>query len=336
MSAGGLAHWARLSFRLQRWEVLASLAGVALLAAAMLWLSLELRRLAAGEPGCPDPAAYVPGCEAFAQRFQGLADWGTGLLYLAWGAPFGMGLLLGVPIVSREVESGTAGIAWTLSRSRARWLVARLAFAVVVLVALLAVVVLASGALAAAILPQFHLDRDFTWYGRRDWLIVARGVAALGIGVLVGAAVGRLLPALLSAAFASVLVFGGLSLGMDRWNETLAVVLDPSAMPDGAADTEGALSVGQRIKLPDGSLVAWEDAGLGSVQMIDETGALFTRFDPETGAPDPASLVGWDRQLIVPGRRYPEVLVRDSAVVTGAGAVLLLGAGAVVGRRRPA
>jgi hypothetical protein len=85
----GLVRWARLSFRLQRWEVLASVVGVAVLAALMLWFAWQLRMLAAAQPGCQDPHAYVPGCEAFAQRFQGLSDWAQGLLYLSWGAPSG-------------------------------------------------------------------------------------------------------------------------------------------------------------------------------------------------------------------------------------------------------
>jgi hypothetical protein len=211
-----------------------------------------------------------------------------------------------------------------------RWLAGRFAFALVVLVALLAVVVIASGLLAAAIVPNLHLERDFTWIGRRDWLIVARGIAALGIGVLVGAVAGRQLPGLLAAAFASVLVVTGVSLAMDRWNETLAVVLNPSRLPDGAPEAAGALHVGQRIELPSGELVSYEDTPLvGDVQMIDERGGLYTSFDEETGAPDPASFVGWDRALVVPGDRYPQVVARDSAVAIGVG-ILALGAGAAV------
>src|SRR5690606_27428884 len=110
VSAASLGRWARLSFRLQRWEVLASVAGVAVLTGLMLWFAWPLRMLAAGQPGCTDPAAYVPGCEAFVQRFQGMSGWAQGLLYLSWGAPFGMGLVLGVPIVAREVEGRTAGV----------------------------------------------------------------------------------------------------------------------------------------------------------------------------------------------------------------------------------
>ena len=52
-----IGSWLVLSFRMQRWEVLASAAGVALLSAGMLWFTLQLRALAATDPGCVDPSA---------------------------------------------------------------------------------------------------------------------------------------------------------------------------------------------------------------------------------------------------------------------------------------
>lgn len=328
----GLRRWASLSFRLQRWEVLASVAGTALLATVMLWFSWQLRGIAATEPACPDPQAYVAGCEAFAQRFQDLSGWAQGLLYLAWGAPFGMGLVLGVPIVAREIESRTAGVAWTLSRSRVWWLARRVAFAAVVLVVCLALVILASGMLAAAIVPNLQLERDFTWIGRRDPLILSRGVAALGIGVLAGAIVGRQLPGLLTGAFASVLVFAGISLAMDRWNETLAIVIDPYATTDGV--TEGSLGIGGGIELPSGELVSYAEI-TSDTQFQDETGAIYTRWDEDTGKADPASFVGWDRVRIIPGRQYPVVVARDSAMSLGVGVFATGGAVVAVRRRRP-
>jgi hypothetical protein len=96
--------WAPLLFRLNRWEVLASVAGTALLVAAMLWFTWQLRTLAAAEPACLDPTTYVEACEQSPQAFYELVSRAEWLSYLGWVAPFGMGLVLGVPLVSREIE----------------------------------------------------------------------------------------------------------------------------------------------------------------------------------------------------------------------------------------
>jgi hypothetical protein len=328
-----LASWLVLSFRLHRWEVLASVAGVALLAIAMLWFTTQLRTLAASQPGCPDPAAFVAGCEQFAQRFSDLNDWGRQLLILSWGAPFGMGLVLGVPLVAREVEHRTAGMAWTLSRSRALWLARRVAFLALVLLVLLAVVAVVSDILAAALMPTLTLDSDFTWYGRRGGLIVARGLASLAVGVLMGAAVGRLLPAMLVAAFASVLVFTGFSLGMDRWSEADAVLLP--AMNGNAASEVGERSLGWRIELTSGEVVTGDEliskAGFINVNE-DQEGRL---YDSPDGRLRPENFIGWSRELLVPGRFYQQTVLRESAASGGVAALLLLAAAGVVSRRRP-
>jgi hypothetical protein len=324
-----IGSWLVLSFRLHRWEVLASAAGTALLAMGMLWFASQLRALSASEPGCPDPAAYVAGCEQFVQRFTELSDWGRQLLLVSWGTPFGMGLVLGVPLVAREVEHRTAGMAWTLSRSRAVWLAQRVAFLALVLIGLLAVLAVVSDILASAALPTQTLDSDFTWYGRRGGLIVLRGVLSLGIGVLAGAVIGRLLPGMLVAAFASVLVFTALSLGMDRWNASEAV-----AVPYGNAEP-GALSLGQRVELTSGEIVG--SAYLASLDniVIDGDGAVYSRFDDETGLPDRSSLVGYELELFLSGERYAQVVVRESAVAGGIAVLAMLAAAAIVRRRRP-
>jgi hypothetical protein len=328
-----IGSWLALAFRLHRWEVLASVAGVAILAVVMLWFATQLRTLAGSQPGCSDPAAFVPGCEQLAQRFSELGDWGRQLLYFSWGAPFGMGLVLGVPLVAREVEHRTAGLAWTLSRSRAIWLAQRVAFLALVLVALLAVLAAVSEILAAALLPTLRLDTDFTWYGRRGFLIVARGVTALGMGVLIGATIGRVLPAMLAAAFAAIVVFTGLSLGMDRWLESEAILLP--AMNGNAATETGDRSLGWRIELLSGEVVTGDEL-FNRGQLLnyneDMEGRLYNSPD---GRLLPENLVGWSRELLVPGRQYPLFVTRESAVAGGAGVLFLLTAAAVVGRRRP-
>jgi hypothetical protein len=317
----------RLSFRMHRWEVLASAAGVALLTAAMLWFTWQLRTLAAAEPGCLDPMTYVEACELSPQAFYELSNKAEWLSYLAWIAPFGMGLLLGVPLVSREVEQRTAGVAWTLSRSRTRWLIQRAAFLILVLVVLLLVVAVIGEVLAAAQMPTRHLDRDFAWYGRRGGLIGVRGLASLGIGVLIGAWLGRVMPALLVGIAATVLIFSGISLGMDRWLEG-----DATVSAYGSAD-EGGRYLGQRVLLPNGEMVDYGELqrrGLSFEAMQDD---LIYAKEEDIGHPERA--IGRDRQLLVPGKHYPQVVVREAGVVGAAAALLALAATWVVGRRRP-
>jgi hypothetical protein len=322
-----IGSWLILSFRLHRWEVLASAAGVAILSAAMLWFTWQLRGLAATDPGCVDPTAYAPGCTQLAQRFYELSSKAEWLSYFSWGAPFGMGLVLGVPLVSREVEHRTAGMAWTLSRSRAWWLARRAAFLVLVLVVLLLVVAVVGERLASAQMPSLHLDRDFAWYGRRGGLIVVRGLASLAIGVLLGAMLGRVMPALLVAAFASVLVFSAISLGMDRSMEGDAFVQPFDA------DRAGGRQLGQRVLLPSGELIdSGELQRRGLQYEVIQDDRIWAKPE-DIGHMD--RLVGFDRYLVVPGSLYSQIVLRESAVVGGTAVLLALAATFVVSRRRP-
>lgn len=257
-----------------------------------------------------------------------MSAWATRSTYLSFGAPFGMGLLLGVPLVAREIEGRTAQIAWTLSRSRAAWLARRVAFAALIVAALLAVVGVAGEILTAATLPDGKPGQDFMWYGRRGALIVVRGLAALGIGVVMGALVGRTLPALLAAAFVSVAIFAGVSFGMDRWNETDAI-----AQAYGV-DRGGGLFLGQWVELASGELVSWTEMqarGL-SVEAIGMDGELYATTSAMASGD---AAIGWDRELLVPGRQYPLVALRESAVLGGLTVVALIAGLAVVNRRRP-
>jgi hypothetical protein len=322
-----IGSWLVLSFRLNRWEVLASVVGTALLAAAMVWFTWQLRALAATEPACLDPTTYVEACEQSPQAFYELSSKAELLSYVGWVAPFGMGLVLGVPLVSREIEQRTAGLAWTLNRSRTWWLVQRVAFAALVLVSLMLVLAIASEVLAAAQMPTHHLDRDFAWYGRRGGLIIVRGLAALGVGVLLGAVLGRVLPALLVAAFVSVLIFTVISFGMDRWIETDGVV-------QAFGDQAGGRYLGQRVELLSGELVDYGELtrrGI-SIEAEDEEYRLFARPE-DIGHPE--RMIGRSRVLIVPGRLYPQIVLRESALVGGMALLLGLASVAVVSRRRP-
>ncbi len=116
-------------------------------------------------------------------------------------------MLLGAPLVAREIDGGTAQLAWSIGRSRTWWLLRRIAFIALIVALLLATLAVASEVLATMLAPDRNLSADFVWFGRRGWLIVARGMGALILGMLVGAAIGRVLPAILAAALVTALVF---------------------------------------------------------------------------------------------------------------------------------
>jgi hypothetical protein len=324
--------WARVSYRQQRWELLLVVLGTAIAAGAMLWFTAELRGLAAAHPGCLDGSAS--GCEAIADRLDSLRTTGNRLLYLSFLAPFGMGVLLGAPLVAREIDGGTAQLAWTLSRSRSGWLLRRIAFVALVTVVLLAVLAVASEMLAAALQPGSDMAHDFTWIGRRGWLIVARGLGALLLGILVGAVLGRVLPAILAAILVIGLTFTGLSLLQDRWLAGDAEVARFGVDGPVVDLPAGSLVLDTGLQTPDGTNLTWQEAserGL-AVAVVDEQGRQYAS-DADMRA---GRILGVDVEFFVPGTRYPEVVARAAMASVAVGVGALLAAALVVRRRRPA
>ena len=85
------------------------------------------------------------------------------LLRLSELAPFAVGILLGAPLVAREIDGRTAQLAWTMSRSRTRWLVGRIGFPVVVAVVSLGPLAWTSEVAAALLDPARDLTRDLAF-----------------------------------------------------------------------------------------------------------------------------------------------------------------------------
>ncbi len=323
--------WARVSYRQQRWELILVVLGTALTAAAMLWFAAELRGLATAHPGCLDGSAS--GCEAIADRVDDLQTMGARLLILSFAAPFGMGVLLGAPLVAREIDGRTAQLAWTLSRSRTGWLLRRIAFMVLLTVVLLGALAITSEILAAALQPGADMGHDFTWIGRRGWLIVARGLGALMIGLLVGSLIGRVLPAILATALVVALTFTGASLLQDRWLAGEAQVARFGVDGPVQGLPAGSLVLDTGLQTPDGTSYTWQEAqdrGF-AVTVIDEQGRQYAS-DADMRA---GRVLGVDIEFFVQGTRYPEVVTRAAVVALGIGAAALLLAILVVRRRRP-
>lgn len=342
----GALTWARLSFRQQRWELILVVIGVAGITTGMLWFANALEGIRAVSPGCLEGAGIGSGfafpdntgpsveCQAILEAFYETQSVATNLMNVAWAAPFGLGVILGAPLVAREIDGRTAQLAWSLSRSRVSWLLRRIAFVALFALILLAVLAVTSELLAAAI-HQRDLEGDFAFFGQRGLPVVARGAGAIMIGMLVGALIGRVLPAVLASVPLIALVFGGLSLAHDRWNEGEARMQrfwDEAGNP--VPFDMGALEVDYGLQMPDGEFLSYGEAygsGLLAETFQDELGRVYaSAADLEAG-----KVFGHDVRLSIPGERYPELVFRDSALVVLVGVVALGTTAVVVQRRRP-
>lgn len=221
-------------FRLHQFEALAAI-GASLLAgsfALFIWFTTE----SLGVPmTCVngwliDGPIARPECSSqmtvWATTFAGSAD---SLLSVLLPLPFIVGVLAGAPLIGREIESGSALTTWWLFPSRRRWLLRQVAaVGVPVLLALVAV------ALAADLVAD--LDHAwgipaFTRIGQHGVGLVARGVGAFGIGLLMGAVVGRTLPGFVTAAVLAGLLLVALNLVRSEWlkAQPLTIIGRPDA-----------------------------------------------------------------------------------------------------------
>jgi hypothetical protein len=259
---------ALVTLKQHRFEV--GVAVVAAVVAGLIGLSIALRINALGVPkACLDAAVasqdgsgVTADCLAMVREGAGilgetfLTGEGTIALSIMGVLPFLLGLLGGVPIVAREIEARTAQTAWSLNGSRSRWLGRQ--------VAPIAVVLGISMAFAAIVAIPVA-DASVAWglgasslIGLHGPLALVRAFAAFGIGLAVGALLGRALPAFVIGVALSFALLVGTGLARESWMRSL----EPSAIAQispetGEFDTPPrAVTTGWGVLTPDGTLLS--------------------------------------------------------------------------------
>jgi hypothetical protein len=306
-----------LAWRLHRAEIVAVAIAALGLSAALLSMVPELDRITAT---CRAATEMVAPCGSL--RDMGLAysmDTQSTLVLLGplvGALPFAAGVLLGAPLVARELEQGTALVGWSLARSRARWLAIRFLPLVVIGLALMAIPAMAGEILERSLRPVIDPGVSFEHYGTRGPLLVIRFLPAVAVAALVGAMVGRQLPSLLVAGA----LVGAMAFGLEQ---TPPLWLEPEEQPEvfRPIETAGTLFAYVRYRDRDGSWISEEEA--------------FSRMISSEGEePDPNQRE--EVFFVIPGARYPEVVLRESLALVAAGlaasGLLVL----LVRRRRPA
>lgn len=320
---------ARLTLKLHRFEVGAAALAAILVGAAALLVDYRLR--AVGVPaGCFDAwlngggAAGAGSCAAPVEAFATINEQDAGRVFAAMAVlPFAVGLLAGVPLVGRELESRTAQTAWYLDGSRLRWLARQF-----VPVALLLLVLVAFAALAADVLeetrePWYHSTfADMTLHGP---IVIGRAAAALGLGLLAGAVIGRSLPAFVVGALASVLVLTAVGNAHDAWLRD-----QPTAVIE-------FTEVGTMRTPAEVTGTAWRSP-IGELISADAAEALVPTVSVQPGHPPDEWLIEHGYQQVELGITAAQALgwvPIDIAAFTAVGLLALVGSALVVDRRRP-
>lgn len=191
-----------LTWKIHRFEVIFAALVIAVVGVAIWWVSSQLLDLGLSDTCWPrDEDGNFPSaeCDGLMSSFWNTMSGQGGYARIALTvAPSIIGLILGVPIVARELELRTTSLAWSLSLRRSRWLLARaLPMFVIGLVGFIVLGWVGSGLFEA--MQGGRQGPDLTEVAASGPALVARGVLAVAIGLLAGALIGRTMPALVIA-----------------------------------------------------------------------------------------------------------------------------------------
>jgi hypothetical protein len=303
----------RLVLRMQRFEIAVVATIAAALAIAAFWVARQLD--AVGFGACFAAIEAPPaGCELLGRQFYAIQeDWGSPVASLMGLLPYAIGLFLGAPVIAREIERGTARLAWSVTTSRVRWYVWRVLPIVGVAVVLGVLAGFAMDRFVTARTPGIDLANSFDTFGQRGVLVVMTTFVIVAGAIGLGSVIGRVLPTVILA-----LVLG--SLGVFGVHYLHSKVTASEAVPVGEEEIRpGDLYVDQFFRMADGRLVGWQE-----LEQIDPEGLY-----GEEGPRYPIVT------MVIPAERYREIEAREALILGSIGVVMLVGAGVIVARRRP-
>jgi len=301
-----------LTFRIHRFEttlvVGATILSVLVSAAVVSWMS------SSGYTSC----LTEDGSQTLSSLCQGsLGLWVSRIARLSVTIvplfPFLAGLLLGGPLVARELEGGTARLAWSLGPSRLRWFGQRAVPALALIVVAALVIGFVSEILLRTMHPTADLDQSFVGFRGRGLLVAVEALLIGSIAVALGAILGRLVPTLIL----TLILAAGIAIAVDKVENTL--LTGEALVSDNFSWNGGDMYLTSRFRLADWTLATWEE-------MI----AIHPEFQYQ-GPPENIANV----TLYIPGSRYHGVELREAIGLTALAGAFLVIAGVAVMRRRP-
>jgi len=332
---------ARVTLKQHRFEVGAGALAAIILGVSALVIEYRLRALNV-PPDCIDNfLGKIDGTGVAAACTGPMRAWAEiigvegGLIFgVMKYLPFAIGLLGGVPIVARELEARTAQTAWSLSGSRLRWLLRQMAPILILLG-----VSVTFAALAASVLQASNVAwGGFAYFdlGLHGPLVVARAFGAFGLGLLIGALLGRTLPAFVLGGALSLAIVFAVGNVQDAWLRGLdPIIIYETSFEDAEPIVDPLARVvqsGWGWRAPDGVQLSFAE-GLARVPR-----EVFERDDPVQYPESTAWLHGQGYKSLALGVT-DEIAMGwapyDALVYSLVGAASVAGAIVVVNRRRP-
>ncbi|MER6752251.1 ABC transporter permease [Streptomyces sp. PDY-4] len=244
----------RWLLRLHRPAVLSGAVLVLLTGAALLWLGGPLTDAAAAAWKQYNACGFTPRCSYDQGAILLYKDVYTYTTIAVLALPFLVAAWAGASLTGRELESGTARLAWTQGVSPARWLASRLALPAVVTAAATGLLVwLHRLAWTAA---EGRVDTAKPWNDPATFH--ANGTVPVGLalaGLTTGVLAGLLLRRAMAALAAAVVALGALWAVADAALPYLwPTVTEVSGLRDGP--TGAGIAVGEGIVTADGGRAA--------------------------------------------------------------------------------
>jgi hypothetical protein len=228
--------------------------------------------------------------------------------------PFVAGLLVGTPLVARELEGGTARLAWSLVPSRLRWFVQRVVPALGLVAVAAFVIGITADALFRALHPTLDLDQSFVGFRGRGVLVSVEALVVASIALAFGSILGRTVPTFVLA----LILAGAIGVATDKVEtETL---MNEALISSDFQWTGGDLYLESRFRLADGRIVTWQE--------------LYV-LRPEIETQGMTEEMGRDVVLYIPGSRYHDIERREALVLVAIAALFTAVAAVAVMRRRP-
>lgn len=310
--------FARVLLRPHRFEAVA----VAVLAALAFIVAggLVIRLLGYAIPAECFTRAAGDSCIPWQQEMdlyrETAGSWGFAALAAIALLPAACGLLFGISLVGKELDQGTTTFAWSIGPSRRRWLLQR----VLPIGAAIVVIGLAGGAIGDVVAemrePFTDPNGSLSNLGIRGAVLGAETLAYFGLALLVGAVVGRVLPALLLSCVLVVTAFVGVTVLTDAFlsTETVLTYDADGGMPGRVVDF--------MMQSPEGDVMTWQEA--------------YERYGEEAmESPDGPGVTFRNVLSINPPELYPIAVARMVILYSALGLVAIVLSSAVVERRRP-